>query len=461
MSSIRLFLTLTIIAIITLVNFLSSLRGYRESMREADVLFSEQLLENALMISATLPADEPYALRDQVAMKTINPSRDNDPEFQSTLVFQVINTDNELVFSFNTNSTEAVTALTTGYSDVNFDGYRWQAFTYRDTANARWIIAAQRYDIRYTLAERVIVESVLPIVLGIPVAGIIVWFLVGLGLRPVNRLASELKQKEITDLSPVEWDVTPKELVSLKNSTNELLGRLKASFDREKRFAADAAHELRTPISVLKVQIHNLLDELQQPSSSAHQLKTGIDRMGHLVEQILDLNRTSPDVYMAHFTQLDLYDLCREVVSESYEQFMAKNQQLELLGEKALVWGDRFAIVTMLKNLLSNASKYTQDEGKITVVVTPVQSGVRLQVIDNGPGIPEIERERALERFYRAGGDRHNSDQPGCGLGLAIVQHIVELHSAKLELDEPETGSGLRVTITFKSNLDDGSKESS
>lgn len=450
MPSIRLFLTLTIIAIITLVNFLSSLRGYRQSMREADTLFNEQLLEYALLISATLPATRDLSLKPEPADTRFNSQLDNTPGFQNILVFQVLDDNRDLMFSFNTDSSTALTSLQQGYSDVNFDGYRWHAYTHRDLPSQRWIITAQRYDIRYTLAERVVLESVFPIVISIPIAGFIVWLLIGAGLRPVSKLANELKQKEASDLSPLELDRTPRELKSLKDSTNELLARLKASFEREKRFAADAAHELRTPISILKVQIHNLLEELQNNSTSALQLKLGIDRMGHLVEQILDLNKTSPDLYMAQFEQLDLYELCQEVVSGSYEQFMVKNQQLELLGEKTLINGDRFAIATMLKNLLSNSSKYTQEKGKIIVRVSKEAAGTSLKVIDNGPGIPIKDRARVLERFYRAGGDQHQNDQPGCGLGLAIVQHIVNLHHATMELDEPESGAGLCVTITFK-----------
>ncbi|MCB1670436.1 MAG: ATP-binding protein [Gammaproteobacteria bacterium] len=450
MRSIRLFLTLTIIAIITLVNFLSSVRGYRQSMDEAETLFNEQLLENALLISATLPVGAPAGEKAALPPLSVNPRLDNTPGFQSLLVIQVVDDQGNLTFSFNTEAQAAITVLEPGYRDVNFDGYRWHTLTYRDTANERWILTAQRYDIRYTLAEQVVLQSVLPIVLSIPVAGFIVWLLIGAGLKPVIRLAEELQNKEATDLSPVSLEATPKELAPLQKSTNELLSRLKASFEREKRFAADAAHELRTPISVLKVQIHNLLEEWQNPPPSAQQLKIGIDRMGHLVEQILDLNRTSPDLYMAQFEQLDLFELCQEVVSDSYEQFMDKNQTLELLGEKGLIRGDRFAISTMLKNLLSNASKYTPEDGSIVVRVRSQDKEVILTVSDNGPGIPAAERERALERFYRSGQDRNPPNQPGCGLGLAIVKHIVDLHRASLTLGTPESGTGLCVKVRFR-----------
>ncbi len=455
MRSIRLFLTLTIISIITLVNFLSSVRGYRQSMEEAEILFNEQLLEYALLISATLPAGNSSGEKTVPPHFNFNPQMDNSPEFQSTLVIQVIDGEGNLTFNFNTEAIAAVATLEPGYRDVNFDGYRWHTLTYRDTVNQRWIITAQRYDIRYTLAEQVVLQSVLPIVLSIPLAGFIVWLLIGMGLKPVTRLARELQRKEATDLSPVSLEASPRELAPLQKSTNELLARLKASFEREKRFAADAAHELRTPISVLKVQVHNLLEESQNPPASVQQLKVGIDRMGHLVEQILDLNKTSPDLYMAQFEKLDLYDLCREVVSDSYEQFMNKNQTLELLGDRALIQGDRFAVSTLLKNLLSNASKYTQADGRISVKVSSETDGVLLKVSDNGPGIPEQEQERALERFYRSGQDRHASDQPGCGLGLAIVKHIVDLHRASMTLSSPDSGPGLCVTVVFQTPVQD------
>ncbi|MEX2129969.1 MAG: ATP-binding protein [Pseudohongiellaceae bacterium] len=448
MTSIRLFLTLTIIAIITLVNFVSSLRGYQESMAEAETLFNQQLLENAILLSNILPENDASIMTDRL-MSERTTSEDNAPGFLATVVFQVFDRDGNLMLNFNTDAKTPVRQLTEGYSDVNFDGYRWQTLGYYDYATQRWILTAQRDDIRFALAEQVILESVLPIVIGIPIAGILAWILIGAGLRPIARLAGELEGKEIADLSPVAIHGLPRELEPLQQSTNKLLHRLQASFEREKRFAADAAHELRTPISVLKVQMHNLLAELDSPMKSAEQLKTGIDRMGHLVEQILDLNRTAPDIYMANFETLDLYGLCQNTIRENYETFVAKGQEIELQGENVFIEGDRFALQTLLKNLLDNASKYTQAGGKITLSTTTESESVKLQITDNGPGIPLPERNRAFERFYRVGGDRHSTTQPGCGLGLAIVKHIVDLHKASIALGSGIGGEGLTVTIRF------------
>ena len=443
MTSIKLFLTFSIIAIITLVNFVSSLRGYRQSMTEAEALFNDQLRQTALLVSAALPEDNTSERID----RQLEFSLDSVPGAH-TGVLQVFTRDGTELLRVNTTATEPLVPLEPGYSDVNFGGYRWYAIAYLDAEHERWIITAQRDDIRYVLAERVILESVLPTLLAIPVAGLFVWFLIGWGLRPIGRLASALRAKEATDLSALEEEALPEELNPLRDSINSLLERLRGSFERERRFTADAAHELRTPISVLKVQVHNLLSEMDSPTPSLQQLQLGVDRMGHLVEQILDLNRTAPDRFAAQLAPVDLYEVCQKTISELYPVINAKQQEVSLQGDRAMIRGDHFALEILLKNLLQNASKYTPEGGHIEVSVRRNEH-VELVVVDNGPGIPEQERDRALERFYRVGGDRHATGEMGCGLGLAIVSHIVDLHSARIELGEPEKGTGLRVVIEF------------
>ena len=443
MTSIKLFLTFSIIAIITLVNFVSSLRGYRQSMTEAEALFNDQLRQTALLVSAALPEDNTTARQ----AKQLELSFDSVPGAH-TGVLQVFTRDGTELLRVNTQADAPLVPLEPGYSDVNFAGYRWHALAYLDVAHERWIITAQRDDIRYVLAERVVLESVLPTLLGIPIAGLFVWFLISWGLRPIGRLASALRSKEATDLSTLEEDALPDELKPLRDSINSLLERLRASFERERRFTADAAHELRTPISVLKVQVHNLLQEMESPTASMQQLQLGVDRMGHLVEQILDLNRTAPDRFAAQLVPVDLHEICQQVISELYPVINGKQQEVSLQGDKAIIMGDHFSLEILLKNLLGNASKYTPAGGRIEVEVNQ-KDKVELVVLDNGPGIPPEERDRALERFYRVGGDRHATGEAGCGLGLAIVSHIVDLHGAEIELGAPETGTGLRVTIGF------------
>jgi two-component system sensor histidine kinase QseC len=232
-------------------------------------------------------------------------------------------------------------------------------------------------------------------------------------------------------------------------STNDLFHRLAASFDREKQFASDAAHELRTPISALKVHLHNISQDLPADNHDLIQLEAAVDRMGNLVDQILILYRTSPDQYMAQFKLLDLHQLVQEAIIIIYPDFEEKNIQLELTGKSAVMSGDRFALETLVKNLLDNACKYTPAGGQVHVSVSVEGADVKLQVEDSGPGVPAEQYHRIFDRFYRMGGDQHESGVIGCGLGLAIVKHIADLHGATVELQKSSFGTGLSVAAFF------------
>ena len=168
---------------------------------------------------------------------------------------------------------------------------------------------------------------------------------------------------------------------------------------------------------------------------------------------MLLLHRTTPDHYPAKFERISLAALAREVIAERYQDFVSKDQIIELLGNDGEVDGDRFAIGILLQNLLTNASKYTQRGGAIQVKIEAFENRVRLVVVDNGPGISADVKERVFERFYRVGGDRHSSGVSGCGLGLSIAEHIAELHSASISMATGDNGCGLAVTVDFPTTL--------
>ena len=446
MSSIRRFLVVVILATITLINFLAALHGYQTSMEEAEQLFDAQLVDIAAVLAVT---SEGSGLGHVATGGT------------GSIVFQVWR-DGILEFSSSVasaDSSEAIAPLQEGYADVNFDGYRWRAFSRYVPEDNRWLIVAQRIDVRFSLAERIILESVLPIILGLPLVGLLVWIIVGRGLRPLRLLASEMGDKRSDDLSPVADYNPPQELSVLIDSINDLLRRLDASFDRERRFAADAAHELRTPISVLKVQLHNLLRDadsdaeangnVNKDSGQLIALKAAVDRMGHSVEQVLMLYRTTPDQFAASLVKIDMASLARQVIADLYPQLEARHQKIELVADEAHMQGDAFALLTLLTNLIDNASKYSGDEGEIKVRIEHCGNSVVLTVEDSGPGIPEDQYAKVFERFYRVGGDRHASGIQGSGIGLAIVQHIAEIHGANISLSTSSFESGLAVCITF------------
>lgn len=435
MKSIRLYLLLALIATITLVNFVSLLHGYRSSMAQAQQLFDSRLESVAKLIAtANNEQSENNRISDQ----------------HTPYVFFQIFDDQGTLITRSSNAPEiALAELSAGFHDVNFSSYRWRYCVYKDQALRRWIVTSERSDIRYTLAEQVVLESILPIVLGIPVAALIIWWAVGVGLRPLRELTGQLNKKQADDLSPVVLEQAPKELAQLVRTTNDLFKRLDSAFEREQRFSADAAHELRTPISVLKVHLHNLQTTLGDNNQDLNLLRQGVERMGHLVEQILALYRTSPDQLSVKFIDIDIYSIAQNIIARDYNQFEQKDQTIELVGEHANLIANQFALETLIQNLLTNASKYTPDKGTIIVTTRKISAGVRLSVEDSGPGIPSEHYQRVFDRFYRLNGDQHDSGSIGCGLGLAIIKHIVDLHHASVVLGRSQFKSGLKVTIDF------------
>jgi len=445
--SIRVFLIATLLATITLVNFVSALHGYRNSMKEERVHLNNLLRQKVDLIK-TLVLEAQTVQEFESNPKVIAGIFSDDEA--STFAFQIWDAEARLIARSSNAPTKPLLALKERTAEVNFKGYRWMVLSAFDRPKQAWIVAAERSDIQFQVAEKIILESVIPIVLVIPFLGGMVWLIVGFGMRPIADLAAALEKKEAADLSPIALEKVPEELALLAETANGLLRRLEASFAREKRFTGDAAHELRTPIAALKIHLANLLNEIETPPPSAEKLKLGVERMSHLVEQILSLNRTAADHFMAQFALVDLSLIAKEVIRDQIAAVTQKKQTISFVGSHCEVYGDYFTIEVLIKNLLSNAIKYSHPGGEIVVKTEMAGKQAILEVIDNGPGIPEDRYERVFERFVRLGGSQEAS-VIGCGLGLSIVRHIVDLHGASISLSKPEGHTGLRVRVAFAS----------
>lgn len=432
MHSIRLFLVASILATLTLFNFIAALQGYQSSMEQADELFDNQLQDIAQL----------------VANLDIHGSV-SEISLENGMIFQIWERSRLLTASSNAPG-EAISEFVAGFNYANFDGYRWRTFVRADPASARWVLVAERTDLRFVLAERVVLESIIPILLGIPLVGLLIWSIVSLGLRPLKALSTELKGKQAHDLSPISYKNSIKELEQVIESTNGFINRLGEVLEREKRFSADAAHELRTPISALKIQLHNLSDKIDPQDESYRQLHSGVERMQHLIEQLLSLYRTTPEKFSKNCHRVDLYAIVQDQIAQMYSSFEDKNQTLELEGDNIQIEGDQFALETLVSNLLSNASKYTPRGGSIVVRIQETPTEVTLIVADSGPGIPAEDRLRVFDRFYRADFTTDAASVPGCGLGLTIVAHIAELHRATVTVEESEFETGCAFKVSFR-----------
>jgi two-component system sensor histidine kinase QseC len=430
MRSIRLFLIAGILAVIMLTSFIAALHGYQSSMAQADTLFDNQLLDLARLVES-LDLDE----------------LDEDFRLGNNMSFQIWQ-DDQLLGASSHAPSSVITPLTAGFDFANFDGYRWRTYTRQSLPEGRWIIVAERTDLRFVLAENVVLDSIIPILLSVPLIGLLIWGVITLGLRPLQGLSEELRSKTVTDLTPLKAPYSRLELEQVINSINGFIFRLQSTLDREKRFSADAAHELRTPISALKIQLHNLKTELGNDSEAMLELENGVDRMQHLVEQLLSLYRMTAEQFAENTQSVDLYHLAEDVLARNYNLFEEKQQQVELIGTSQFIQGDRFTLETLLSNLLNNAAKYTPAGGEIRVEVKQTEQVVRLLVEDNGPGISEENRARVFERFFR---EQDNKDDsiPGCGLGLTIVSHVAALHGASISFQKSSFGHGFAIAVDF------------
>jgi two-component system sensor histidine kinase TctE len=347
------------------------------------------------------------------------------------------------------------------YYDEQYQGHVIRAVVLRvpvlpgSGRGAALIQVAERVTARDDFARQIILRMVLPQGFLILFAGMAVWYGVGRGLAPLSSLRREIQSRSHRDLSALSEEKAPQEVQPLIHAMNDLLARLGGAIQAQQRFIADAAHQLRTPVAGLKTQTELALR--QSPSGEAQatlkQLHTATVQTTRLVNQLLTLARAEPGGgrHGLKPEPLDLVALARDTTTEWVPRALERNIDLgfdsPLPG--ASMEGDPFMLREMLNNLLDNAVRYTQAGGQVTVRVTQERSGEGhvpvLSVEDNGPGIPEAERERAFERFYRVLG----TGVDGAGLGLAIVREIALAHGADARLTAGAGGSGTLARIAF------------
>ncbi|MFT5137395.1 MAG: two-component system sensor histidine kinase QseC, partial [Arenicella sp.] len=288
----------------------------------------------------------------------------------------------------------------------------------------------------------------LPIVWVLPLIALLIWLIVSYGLMPLSSFADKLAKRSVNELSPIEAEGLPNELTPLLDSTNTLFERLSEAFGREQRFAADAAHELRTPLAGLKVSLHNLELEHSESNDNIVDLKLCTKRMENSIEQILALYKLTPETFKQTLAGCRLKAHVQQTLIELFPTIELKEQEVEFIADDVVIEADEFAISMLIKNLIENASKYTPSKGSILVTILEAdEDAVKLTVEDSGPGISEQDYARVFDRFYRAGGDRHCSDVIGSGLGLSIVSHVVKLHMGSIDLSKSLALGGLRVTV--------------
>ena len=310
---------------------------------------------------------------------------------------------------------------------------------------------AETLNKRERLTWEMVANVVLPQLLLIVMATAVVWFGVSRGLEPLQRLRRAVSDRSHLDLSPIDTHDVPGEVRPLVDEVNELMARLGRTFDFQNRFVADAAHQLKTPVSGLKAQIELALRESdpQRVRHSLAQLYISADRLSRLVRQLLSLARNEPGALDSMQLQpLDLNAHALEVSMEWVPQAIKRNIDLGFEGadHPLMIDADRDRLRELVNNLIDNAIRYSQSGGRVTVQAGQIGSDqCRLAISDDGPRIPVEERARIFERFHRLLG----TQEDGSGLGLAIVSEIATLHGARITLEEDADGVGNTFSVFF------------
>ncbi len=310
------------------------------------------------------------------------------------------------------------------------------------------VMVAETLVKRHNLMDEILLGMLIPEILLATAAIALVWFGVGHGLAPLNRLRQEIAARSSQDMRPVPESHAPEEVRPMVHELNALLGRLNETLTAQRRLISDAAHQIRTPIAALQAQLDAALrepdpDELR---ASLQRIHASAGRTAHLTHQLLTLARVEPGGQAPAEPQpIDLAELVRNAAADWMPQALAKAIDLGFELEPAPIYGEPLLLGEMLANLVDNALRYTQAGGRITVRTARLRDAALLGVEDNGPGIPPSERKQVLKRFHRIAG----SPGDGCGLGLAIVKEIAHSHDATLEIGAPPSGHGTLVQVRF------------
>jgi two-component system OmpR family sensor kinase len=333
-----------------------------------------------------------------------------------------------------------------GFSNAQTNSGEWRIYSVQ--LGPAVVQIAQPMSARRTLAAHMALRTVAPLLLLLPLLGWLVWLAVGRGLRPLREIASEVSARDANTLAPLSVRNMPVEIAPLSDALNQLLGRLAHAIDTQRAFVADAAHALRTPLAALQLQAQLVerAENAEARQDAVGQLRQGLERLTHLVAQLLTLARQEPGAVPPPHEPIDLRELAVGVVADMSQAAINRDIDLGLddkAGSQATVRGDADALRILLTNLVDNALQYIPRGGRIDVRVSETAAGVELAVIDNGPGISAAERERVFDRFYRV------PDAPtgGSGLGLAIVAEIAQSHGARVFLED--AAPGLRVRVVF------------
>ncbi|MFD2190434.1 ATP-binding protein [Pistricoccus aurantiacus] len=468
MISIRRYLVRTLAITLTAISLLSVIAAYLISEHELEEILDAQLSLEGRIIAAFLPPSpdiEAYrALAQRLSQPDhpalLNGDRKFDEAAQRKTGVLYHHEEQKLSLGFwdaqgtprllgpRWHESSAFPApQEEGFRWVDYDGERWRVFSLFDSHSDTWVRIGLRKSFRQEIVERIAINHLWPMLLLMPLALWLMTRVIRRGLSPIEQLSGQVRDRDHTDLSPIHLSV-PRELSELHRALNAFIARLGETLEKERRFTADAAHELRTPLAGLKIQLDNAIGG---EAAALAKARIGIERLQRVVEQLLVLARVDQGQPQG-VEKIDLRALVQELAAELWPLAEARGQTLEITeAEHASmrrfhVMANATELGILIRNLLDNALRYTPDGGRVAVSLEQTPQGPRLIIRDTGPGIPEEMLDKVTERFRRAASQRTT----GSGLGLAIAVALAKRQQANLILRNHEQG-GLEVRLEWKS----------
>jgi two-component system sensor histidine kinase QseC len=326
----------------------------------------------------------------------------------------------------------------------------WRVYGIKLPKSGLLVHVGERLSVRIEIVNEILMNSLWPMFLSLPILALVIWISVGKGLRPLYQVAERVERRDPNSLNPIPIDSVPGEVVPIVDSLNRLFQRVGRALENERRFTANAAHELRTPLAALKTQaqVKQLDNNHQEHADFLENVVNGVDRTTHLMEQLLALARADSMQRDAILSKkIDLDGVVKNVLSMMNERALNKQIELSLNSPETPVdvQGDEATLGVLVRNLVDNGILYTPAGGKVRVQLQRDSESVSLVVEDNGPGIVEEKRDELFQRFQRG----ENIEAQGSGLGLSIVKQIADLHGASVSMANIAGGSGLCVTVSF------------
>lgn len=461
MRSIRRFLLTGVLLVVSTVLAAGTLVGYLDASHELEELFdarlaqsariTQQLLGDYLQQGEALPAGGAVYTDWHVnlpAGQVVNDDDEATPlghEYEGKLYFQLYDSEGRLLLRSPEAPSQQLVALQPGFASGRDQDHDWRIFTLQDSQTSRWLVVAERDDVRGELASKLALRAILPPLVVLPLLLVLLWWLVRHGLDPLRRLTQDIGRRHPANLTPLPG-LEVEELSPLTQELNRLMRALADALEREQQFTNEAAHELKTPLAVLRIHVENALHatDTGHREQSLHKALLALTRSDRLVQQLLTQARLDNQQNIER-TPLRLNRLLRDTVAGLAPLALEKGQTLSLNADlEASFEGQPVLLDLLFGNLIDNAIRYTPPGGSINISLTAEHEYYLVRIRDNGPGITPEHLPRLWERFFR--GNPQQGD--GAGLGLAIVRRAGGLHRAEVRLrNVPEGGLEARVLL--------------